>query len=72
MSRLHTQVLVRTPVLPPADSLPPSLLLKDAELPQLPPYPGRGTNPEESNGARWLRTGAQAEMGKEGVLWQIV
>lgn len=64
------QVLVRTPVLPPADSLPSALLLKDDDLPQLPPYPGRAVDLEGS-GTRWLRTGVQAEMGKEGVLWLI-
>ncbi|KAL8293107.1 hypothetical protein RQP46_000801 [Phenoliferia psychrophenolica] len=70
--RVRGEVLVRSPVLPRADSLPPSLLLKDADLPQLPPYPGRAAESEEGSGARWLRTGVQAEMGKEGVLWPVV
>ncbi|ORY72574.1 Proteophosphoglycan 5 [Leucosporidium creatinivorum] len=62
------ELLVRTPLLPPPSTLPPSLLLNDSPLPQLPAYPGASSTIEDNSG-KWLRTGITAEMGKEGVLW---
>lgn len=66
---LSPQVLIRTPLLPAPASLPPSLLLADNALPQLPSFPGASAS-DDCN-ARWLRTGLKAEMGKEGVLWLV-
>ncbi|KAM0753777.1 Proteophosphoglycan 5 [Meredithblackwellia eburnea MCA 4105] len=65
--RISGEILVRSPMLPPPDSLPPSLLITDDLLPALPAYPGRP--PADESAPRWLRTGLRAEMGTEGVLW---
>ncbi|KAK4698353.1 secretory carrier-associated membrane protein, partial [Phenoliferia sp. Uapishka_3] len=62
--RIRGEILLRTPILPPASTLPSSLLIKDEQLPQLPAYPGRVVEEMESGGAVWLRSGVKAEMAQ--------
>lgn len=65
--RVRGEVLLRSPMLPPAGTLPQALLETEPSLPPLPAYPGSKAGSEA--GAVWLRTGIKAEMAPEGNLW---
>jgi len=61
------QVYLRSPMLPRVDSLPESVIVTEASLLAVPAYPGAPEGAEQ--GAKWLKTGVQAEVGTEGTLW---
>jgi hypothetical protein len=63
----HLQILLRTPILPHAASLPSTLLTTDETLPPLPAYPNKPASTLE--GSKWLKTGVRAELGPEGTSW---
>ncbi|BGP13830.1 hypothetical protein JCM10213_006335 [Rhodosporidiobolus nylandii] len=65
--RVRGELLIRTPLLPAAATLPSALLATDEELPAHPPYPNKPA--PQVGGSKWLRTGIRAEMSTEGTLW---
>ncbi|GAA5933013.1 uncharacterized protein JCM15063_002270 [Sporobolomyces koalae] len=65
--RVRGELYIRSPVLPRPESLPLDLLHTDVTHATLPPIPG--TKSDSAPISQWLKTGVQAEMATEGVLW---
>lgn len=66
--RLRGEILIRTPMLPPASSFPESAVVTDESLAPRPAYPGKEKS-EAAAATQWLKTGITAELATEGTLW---
>ncbi|GAA6061663.1 hypothetical protein JCM10212_000846 [Sporobolomyces blumeae] len=68
--RMRGEVLLRSPVLPRPTTLPQSVVHTDESRPALPPIPGTKQSSAEPV-SQWFRTGVQAELAPEGVLFLV-